>query len=366
VHVLDIVKPDGRRLTLYGREPVTDVGPVLVPAERPEAANPHLRWHPLRGEWVAYAAHRQARTFLPPPDYDPLRPGADPQQPTELPTGRYDVAVFENLFPALTSAAHDPPSLAVRTAPARGRCEVVVFTQDPDATLGTLPDAHAELLVRVWADRTRRLAREADVSYVLPFENRGTAMGVTLHHPHGQIYGYPFVPPVPARMHELESAHWASAGRTLLGELVAQEMAAGNRVVVDSDLAVAFVPAWARYPFEVWVAPREPCAFLHDLDDGGLRDLAQALQSVVRGYDRLFQKPMPYVMAWYQAPTDGRPHPGCHLHAEFLPIYRARDKLKHLAGTELAGGMFASDVLPEDAAARLRAAVADIADAPAR
>lgn len=359
MHVLDLVKPDGRRLTLYGREPILGVGPALAPAERPAQANPHLRWHPLRGEWVAYAAHRQARTFLPPPDYDPLRPGSDPLAPTELPEGRYDAAVFDNLFPTLAEAAHDPPSLAIPTAPGQGRCEVVVFTQDPAASLGTLPPAHAELLVEVWADRTRRLAQDARIHYVLPFENRGTEMGVTLHHPHGQIYGYPFVPPVPARMLALESEHWERCGRGLLEELVDREVADQERLLSAGDHVVSFVPAWARFPFEVWIAPRERRAWLHELDAACISELAGTLQSVVRRYDRLWQRAMPYVMAWYQAPTDGRSHPGSHLHAEFYPAYRARDRLKYLAGTELAAGMFASDVLPEDAAALLRAVPAD-------
>ncbi len=162
-------------------------------------------------EWVAYATHRQNRTFLPPPDYNPLAPSTSPEHPTEVPAGAWDVAVFENLFPTLAMTALDPPALTVPTSPARGVCEVVVFTQDPAASLGTLPLWHLELLLEVWADRYAQLGALPEVEYVYPFENRGVEVGVTLNHPHGQIYAYPFVPPVPAR--ELSSSN----GRTTSG-----------------------------------------------------------------------------------------------------------------------------------------------------
>jgi UDPglucose--hexose-1-phosphate uridylyltransferase len=355
LHLLEMVKPDGRRLTLYGRQPISVAGEAPSPRKTPLEANPHLRWHPYRGEWVAYAAHRQDRTFLPPAEFNPLLPASDPAAPTELPAGQYDVAVFENLFPALAPGAHDAPPLDVPTRPARGLCEVVVFTQDPAASLGTLEPAHLELLLEVWGDRSRRLAADPAVRYVLPFENRGAEVGVTLHHPHGQIYAYPFLPPVPARMLAREAAHWRKSGVTLLAHHLAREADAGTRVVYAGERALAFVPAWARFPYEVWIAPRAPVARLQDLADGDRADLALALKTVLLAYDGLWGRPMPYIMAWYQAPADGRPHEECHVHVELLPARRAPDRLKYLAGTELAAGMFASDVLPEEAAARLQA-----------
>src|SRR5919201_6997452 len=197
-----LTKPDGRALILYGHHPIPESIEAPSPNSAPHMPNAHLRWHPLRGEWVAYASHRQNRTFLPPAEYNPLAPTTDPSHPTELPRGDYDVAVFENLFPTLTRFAHDPPASIVDTTAARGACEVVVFTQNPNASLGTLPLPHLELIIEVWADRYVELGARDDVSYVFPFENRGVEVGVTLHHPHGQIYAYPFVPPVPAR--ELE------------------------------------------------------------------------------------------------------------------------------------------------------------------
>ncbi len=358
MHFLDLGKPDGRRITLYGNEPVTGVGPARAPAAGSSGSTPHLRWHPLRDEWVAYAPHRQDRTFLPPARYNPLRPSDDPSMPTELPEGRYDVAVFDNLFPALSPAAQDAPELHVPSLPARGRCEVVVFTQDSEATLAGLPLAHIALLLEVLGDRTARLAREKPVRYVMPFENRGIEMGVTLPHPHGQIYAYPFVPPVPRRMLKRETAHFRRHGRNLLVELMQREAESGRRVIWSGDRALAFVPAWARYPFEVWLGPRQPCASFCALEREVRDELALALKTVLRKYDRLFDRPMPYVLAWYQAPVRGRAYPECQLHAEILPAYRTSDKLKYLAGTEVAAGMFANDMLPEEAAARLAAVVA--------
>jgi UDPglucose--hexose-1-phosphate uridylyltransferase len=355
LHVLDLIKPDGRRLALYGRDAISGVGAATSPRAGTIAANPHLRWHPLRGEWVAYAAYRQERTFLPPPEYNPLRPGSDPAVPTELPEGHYDIAVFDNLFPSLSASAHDPPELHIPTEPGLGRCEVVVYTQDPGGTLAELPTWHLKLLLDVLGDRTQKLGADKTIRYVLPFENRGTEMGVTLHHPHGQIYAYPMIPPTPARMLACEQEHFHRTGTGLLTGLLARELELRVRILYEGKHAVAFVPPWARYPYETWIAPKASAAFLHELDDDTRRDLGLALKIVLLKYDRLWQRPMPYIMTWYQAPTDGAPHPECHLHAELLPPYRTRDKLKYLAGTELGGGMFASDVLPEDAAARLAA-----------
>lgn len=225
-----LLKSDGRKLTLYSRYPIADEISAPSPGNEPLSANPHLRWHPLRGEWVAYASHRQGRTFMPPPEYNPLAPTKDPQFPTELPQGRYDVAVFDNRFPSMTLAAHDAPNLIVDTLPANGACEVVVFTQNPQASLGSLELEHLDLLLQVWADRTRVLGEHPQIQYVLPFENRGVEVGVTLHHPHGQIYAYPFVPRVPARMRECEQEYYQTHQRGLLQDLIQGEMKDNQRI----------------------------------------------------------------------------------------------------------------------------------------
>lgn len=360
MHRLELTKPDGRALTLYGREALDPGMQAPSPFPDPLPGSPHLRWHPLRGEWVTYAAYRQGRTFLPPPEYNPLAVTKDPASPTELPAGNWDVAVFDNRFPSLALNAGEPPSLIVPTAPARGKCEVVVFTQDPSASLGRLPLDHIELLLSVWADRTTRIAAAGGIQYVLPFENRGAEVGVTLHHPHGQIYAYPVVPPVPARMQETASRYYAEHGSGPLQDMIRRELETSERVIFAGDHAVAFVPACARYPYEVWLAPIEPVASFADLSDAQRRELARGLKTVLMKYDGIWDRPFPYLMAWYQAATDGKPHPEAHLHAEFYPPYRTRDRLKYLAGTEIGAGFFAMDALPEEKARELQAVQVEI------
>lgn len=350
-----LTKPDGRQLILYARGPIEGELSAPSPSPGPYAPNAHLRWHPLRGEWVAYATHRQHRTFLPPPEYNPLAPMTDTVSPTEVPSGNWEVAVFENLFPTLTPLAHDPPRSIVDTTEARGACEVVVFTQDPRGSLGTLPLSHLELILEVWGDRYRELGAREDVSYVYPFENRGVEVGVTLHHPHGQIYAFPFVPPVPARELENQRAYLEIHGEGLIERLVAEELSEGRRILYASDQVAAFVPAFARYPYEVWIAPRRAVASIADLDAMGRSDFARALKTVLLKYDGLWQRPFPYIMAFHQAPTDGLPHPEAHLHVEFYPAYRMRDRLKYLAGSEIGAGVFTADTDPDDKAAELRA-----------
>jgi UDPglucose--hexose-1-phosphate uridylyltransferase len=355
-----LLKPDGRQLTLYSRYPIANNITATSPSNEPVQANPHLRWHPLRGEWVAYASHRQGRTFMPPPEYNPLAPTSNSEFPTELPSGKYDVAVFENRFPSMALVANNPPKSIVETLPANGACEVVVFTQNPQASLSSLELEHLDLLLQVWGDRTRVLGANPEIQYVLPFENKGVEVGVTLHHPHGQIYAYPFVPPVPMRMQQMQQQFYDKHQQGLLADLIQKEIADNKRIIYQDEYAIAFVPVCARYPYEVWLAPIQPVSAFHHLTAPQRTALAKALKTVTLKYDGLWKRPFPYLMAWFQAPTDGKAHPEAHLHAQFYPPYRTSDRLKYLAGTELAAGMFANDALPEEKAKELQAVVVNI------
>ncbi len=357
-----LTKPDGRMVFLYADEPLRIDGDAPSPVTTPHAPNAHLRWHPLRGEWVAYATHRQDRTFLPPSGYDPLAPSAPGQAPTEVPAGNWQIAVFENLFPTFTMGAHDPPALDVATRPALGVCEVVVFTQERQASLGTLPRGHLELLIDVWADRYDALGQRPEIEYVFAFENRGVEVGVTLHHPHGQIYAYPFVPPIAAKELALQRAHFDQRGRGLLEEIVAREVGHGRRLIYSGELVTAFMPTFARYPYEVWIAPRRPAGSFVALTRDERRDFARALRTIVRKFDRLWGLPFPYVLAFHQAPTDGQPHPEAHLHGEFYPAYRMSGRLKYLAGSEVGAGVFTADTVPEDKVKELQAVEVDSDD----
>jgi UDPglucose--hexose-1-phosphate uridylyltransferase len=360
-------KPDGRELFLYSTKPIPPGIVATSPKQEALEPKPMMRWHPLRNEWVVYASHRQERTFLPPKDYSPLATTKSSDFPTEMPVGDYEVAVFENLFPSLKSretvTEEAPISDNVPVRPAGGRCEVVVFTQDPDSSLGELSIERIRLILDVLADRTKALAARGDVRYVLAFENRGVEMGVTLHHPHSQIYAYPFVPPVVEKMLESMSAYYAKNGRGLFADLLKEEIQDGRRIIVDESAstggsaAISFIPAFARYPYETWVAPMRPHAFLHELDDLERDSLARVLKRTIQKHDALWARPQPYLMLLYQASLDGKEHPEAHVHFEIFPPYRTRDRLKYLAGTELGGGLFVNDSIPEEKAAELRGGV---------
>ena len=303
-----------------------------------------LRFNELRGETVDYAIHRQERTFLPPRDHCPLDATKPGGEPTEIPYPEFEIAVFDNRFPAFERP--------------HGAAEVVVYTDDHDASFATLPLARAEALMWVWRHRYLELGSRPDVDYVFIFENRGVEVGVTLHHAHGQIYGYPFIPPVPA----LEQAADERLGGCAPCALLERELAEGARVTYENDALVAYVPYAARWPYELHLVLLEHRPSLLQCTAEELRLVADALQRVVRGYDRLFERPFPYVMAVHQAPTAGAspadvPGEG-HLHIEFYPPLRTRDKLKYLAGSEQGAGAFISDVLPEEAAAALRESMA--------
>ena len=360
MHKRVLTKPDGRPLVVYAHDPLPPDLEAPSPSATRHEPNPHLRWHPLRGEWVAYAGHRQHRTFLPPAEYNPLAPSRNGEHPTEVPAGPWEIAVFENLFPTLALTAHGPPALPVPTAPARGVCEVVVFTQDANARLGTLSLCHLHLLIDVWADRYEELGRHPDIHYVFPFENRGVEVGVTLHHPHGQIYAYPFVPPVPARELEQQRAHYERHGRGLIEDFVAREVADGVRMIYNGPHVAAFMPICARYSYEVWIAPHRPATSFAALTPDERRDFARALKTVLLKYDGLWNMPFPYILAFHQAPTDGRPHPEAHLHAELYPAYRMPGRLKYLAGSEIGAGVFTADTMPEEKVKELQAVQVEV------
>ena len=317
-----------------------------------------LRWNPLLGEWVATATPRQERTFLPPPDFCPLCPTRPGGFETEIPAPDFDVVVFQNRFPSLM---RDPPAPAVAgtdlypVAPAQGECEVIVYTSRHDASLAAEPLDRLRRLLAVWTDRHRELSALPFVRYVYVFENKGEEMGVTLHHPHGQIYAYPFVPPVIERELARSREHLRAHGRCLLCDILAEEDRDGRRLVATNASFAAYVPFFARWPYEVHVTARRHLGDLTELSDVEAYDLARVLHGVLRAYDRLFDRPFPYVMAFHQRPGGGGDHAHYHFHVEFYPPLRSETRLKFLAGSELGAGMFINDTLAEESAARLRA-----------
>jgi UDPglucose--hexose-1-phosphate uridylyltransferase len=304
-----------------------------------------LRFNRLLGAWVAIATHRQDRTFLPPPDRCPLC------------SDNPEIFVFENDFPTLSTPAAQAAingTAVFPTAPSIGSCEVIVYTPEHDASIASMSLDRIVNLIDVWAQRTAALSARPDIAYVFIFENRGEAMGVTLHHPHGQLYAYPFVPPViSAELVQFKRYRDEHAG-CLLCAMRAEDVTAG-RSIDDSPSVTTLIPFAARYPYEAHLVPKRHVRSLTELDAQERRDLARSLRRLVRGYDRLFERPFPYVMAIHQAPH--RDDSDYHLHVEFYPPMRSESKLKYLAGSELGAGMFINDTLPEERAATLRAAI---------
>ena len=316
-----------------------------------------LRWNPQLGEWVITATHRQDRTFLPPRDFCPLCPTKPGGTPTEIDRPDFQIAVFQNRFPSLRP---DPPEPAVAgteltpVEPARGECEVVVYTPQHDATLAGASLERIRRLIAVWAHRTLELGARPEVAYVFVFENKGEAIGVTLHHPHGQIYAYPHIPTLPGREVTNARAHRSRTGGCLWCDLQRQELSDGRRVLAETDGWIAGVPFFARWPYEVHLTPRRHIGWLHELTGDEIDGLARLLKTVLLKYDALFGFSLPYIMAVHQRPTDGGDHDGYHLHFEFYPPNRTETKLKYLAGSEAGAGAFINDTLPEETAARLR------------
>ncbi|MDQ6884064.1 MAG: galactose-1-phosphate uridylyltransferase [Candidatus Dormibacteraeota bacterium] len=328
----DVVQADGRHVYLYDR-----FAPAPPGYEAPALGEGayERRWNPLRQEWVLVAAARQSRTFLPARDACPLDPST-PGHSTEIPAAQFDAAVFENRFPAMV------------TVSGGGVCEVVVYTDAHDGSFASLPAVALERLIEVWTDRYRALAARADVRYVFIFENRGEQVGVTLHHPHGQIYGYPFIPPVAAAELRGRSASCRQCA------VVRDELADRRRLLIRDRGLVAYVPVFARWPYEVHVSTVEHRQSLPDLSVASRRAMVHAMQRVAQAYDRLFSTPMPYMMVIHQQPTDGKTYAQAHLHVEFYPTLRDSGKLKYLAGSESGAGVFINDTLAESSAARLR------------
>lgn len=354
---------DGREIIYFD-----DRGSTL-PAERktdartldPRPATASARQDPLTGEWISVAATRQNRVMLPPAHLDPLAPQT-PTNPSEVPDN-YDVAVFENRSPSFGPQAQiEDAGFASdigleRTAQSAGRCEVVCFSPEHDGSFASLGDLRARTVIEAWAHRTAELSTVPAVKQVFPFENRGEAIGVTLHHPHGQIYSYPYVTPRTQRL----QASVAQYGHSLMADILDREQG-GGRVLIAGEHWTAFVPFAARWPVEIHVLPHRDIPDFAHTSLAERDELASLYPRVLRGVDALYDTPTPYIGAWHQAPLEGG-H-GIRLMAQITSPRRAADKLKFLAGSEAAMGAWIADVSPEVSAANLRDAIA-LADASA-
>ncbi len=348
---------DGREL-IYFDEHDADRSAVDKRELPPPPPTSQLRLDPLVDEWVAIAAHRQTRTFLPPSDRCPLCPST-PEFASEIPAPDYDVVVFENQFPSFSDRVvrDEVPQITDLTPvrPAVGRAEVVCFTSDHNSSFAALTPSRVRTVVDVLADRTAEMTAMTGVAQVFPFENRGVEIGVTLHHPHGQIYAYPQVPPRTRAMLGAAQRHRERTGGVLYADVLAGERAAGVRVVGANEHWTAYVPAAARWPFEVQIAPHRQVPDIPALSPDERDAFGPLYLDVLRRFDALFGKPMPYISAWHQAVVGEGRELG-YLHLQLFSIRRAADKLKFLAGSESAMQFFINDIVPEKAAQALREA----------
>ncbi|MFM9371657.1 galactose-1-phosphate uridylyltransferase [Streptomyces sp. Da 82-17] len=337
---------DGRELIHYDLRDDTVRTAVDPRPLDPVGAGSEIREDPLLGDFVAVASHRQARTYHPPADECPLCPSTG-ERHTEIPDSSYDVVVFENRFPSLAGDS--------------GRCEVVCFTSDHDASFADLTAEQARLVLDAWTDRTAELSHLDSVAQVFCFENRGAEIGVTLGHPHGQIYAYPDVTPRTALMLRSLAAHRDRTGRNLFDDVLARE-SAGERVVLEGEHWIAYVPYAAHWPYEVHLHPKRRVPDLLGLDEAARTEFPQVYLELLRRFDRIFgpgEPPTPYIAAWHQAPFADLAEFGVRrddfaLHLELFTIRRTSGKLKFLAGSESGMSVFINDVPPETAAERLR------------
>jgi UDPglucose--hexose-1-phosphate uridylyltransferase len=357
---------DGRELIYFDdRSPWVD-GTVsrAVPDTRPLAPRTgpgsELRYDVLTGDWVTIAAHRNDRTFMPPADECPLCPTGRGTVPSEIPAADYDVVVFENRFPSLSQDADGTPGLLdgeplFPHRPGIGRCEVVCFTSDHDTSFSGLTPGRVRTVIEAWADRTDELSRLDGVRQVFPFENRGEEIGVTLRHPHGQIYAYPFVPPRGAALLRQAADHRARTGGNLLADVLAAERRAGTRVVLSGEHWTAYVPAAGRWPVEVHLAPHRDVPDLAALTAPERDELAHVYLDLLIRADRYFDgvSALPYIAGWHQAPV-GEGRDLGRLYLQLFSVMRAPGRLKYLAGSESGAGAWINDAVPERIAARLR------------
>ncbi len=325
------------------------------PAQRPELAE--LRHDPLTNEWIAVAAHRHTRAFLPPTNQCPLCPATD-ENLSEIPDN-FDVAVFENKNPAFGALGEGVTTADLtvsasyglgETRPAVGKCEVIVFSPEHNGSLGQMPVARVHTVLEALADRTDELQRLPGVKQVFPFENRGEEIGVTLHHPHGQIYSYPYVTPKTQKLIEA-----ATKNPNLFDEVLKFE-AASSRVLLESDSFISYVPFAARWPIEAHLLPKRAVRNHSELTSDERLELASMYSSLLRAFETVYDNPSPYIAAWHQAPTieAGK---NLRLQLQITSPRRAADKLKYLAGSESAMGAFIADIPAEAIADQLRQAL---------
>ena len=356
----DMAMNDGRTIRYYDKVDKGSAARIAVdkrPVEAPAGIG-ELRLDPLVNEWIAVASHRQHRSFLPPKELCPICPTTSDVL-TEIPDSAFSVVVFDNKNPSLNAAPAGwvLPELngpATATPAGVGKCEVVVFTDKHDSSLKELSEDQIALVVAAWRDRTKEISKLPNIVQIFPFENRGVEVGVTIPHPHGQIYAYSYLTPRTERMLAVAQAHKTKTGRVLMDDIVSREINDKVRIVAENAHWVAYVPFASRYPYEIHVAPKKRVPDFAELNDEQAAALPSITKEVLSRLDGVYGIPMPYMASWHQAPVAmGRDLLGLHL--QITSVRRTPDKLKYLAGSESGVGAFVMDMAPEQSAEQLKA-----------
>lgn len=309
-----------------------------------------LRWHPLLEQWVATATHRMHRPVLR-KDFCPFCVGAE-----ETPEP-YERLALSNRFPTFSVTPPKPDlkgDALYKVKPIKGDVEVILYSPVHESSLVQLSTHEISKLFLLWKERTAFHAKRKFVQYVFIFENRGEIVGVTLHHPHGQLYAFPFIPPVVEKELDAGKKFFKKNKKCLHCEIIRKEKKFKKRVVCENEKAIAFVPFYARWPYEIHMYPKEHKENLPACGENDFSCFAPLLKEVIQRYDGLYGKPFPYMMVMHQSPVDGKSYPHYHFHIEFYTPQRAKDKVKFLAGVESGAGTFINDACAEEKAEELR------------
>ena len=312
-----------------------------------------LRFHPLTKDWIMIASHRQNRPQMP-KDWCPFCPGSG-QVPDD-----FIVHKHNNDFPALSNNPPEPDDVSTnlyKTAPAYGKCEVILYSKEHTVTLPELSVPHIKKLVDLWCERFDEIKKDEKIKYVFIFENRGEAVGVTMPHPHGQIYGYSYIP----KKIELELAsckeHYEKNNKCLICDMNDNEVEAEKRVIFENDDFLVYLPFFTEYPYGVYIVSKQHVGDITKFNENQRVNLAETLRNTVGMFDNLFDMPFPYMMCMHQAPVNSENTEAYyHFHIEFFPPMRAGDKIKFNASSETGVWAHCNPTAPEEKAVELREA----------